>query len=956
MMFLKKIRLGESETMTAVAADDAFLRPFRYRLEIPSDPLFASDVQWHLGYIGSFGFLLTKSAAATGGIEAVWADYQGDDIDVGIWDDGVQQTHWDLSANYDASKQVTVSGTLNDGQPLTSTDGHGTSVAGLIAADDNGRGGVGIAHDAQITAIRIFGGADDINSAWFRYLLTLDSLGQFDVTNHSYGGTPDFYKYGDVAKFETAAIAGRGGLGTVNLKSAGNSNIDGNGEALDASRFTVTVAAVGGNSTGNIASYSTYGAHVLVSAPAASVTADLLGSTAGYNGLLSDDYTNGFGGTSAASPVTAGVVTLMLDANPELGWRDVQNILAYSAVGVGSLYSGVTANENFAWKWNGTGNWNGGGLHFSEDYGYGMVNAFNAVRMAEVWGILHAQPATSANEERASTGTLQAEQPITDLGTSSYRFTVAQDIALEHVALTVSLTHTYFTDLRIRLISPDGTVMTLYDGSTGNSSTSDGTFTYTFGAEGFRGERSAGEWVLQIQDAYLYDTGTLKSVAFTGYGAVAESHSVYHYTNEILQAVQLPGQSGRAMLADTDGGTDWIDAAAMSADLVLMLAAGSTSMAGGMAFMTIAAETLIENAIAGDGGDRIEGNDVANVIYGMRGDDVLYGMAGDDRLFGGAGFDVAVFRGMYADYQITAANGFTTVVGPDGTDIQSGFEILRFDDGDYADPSAGLPPSDQVAPTLASTSPGDNAAGVLSGANIVLTFSEAVKAGSGAISLFASNGVLFQRFDAGELLYSGNTVTIDPSASLAKDASYYVKVDSGAIRDLAGNAFAGISDTTTLNFSTEVSVTVINGTFGNDRLNGGSGSDQLQGFGGSDILNGRLGADILNGGSGKDYFVFDTALGGGNIDIIQDYSIRDDTIRIENAIFTKLTKTGTLSSSYFRANSGGVALDSNDYILFDTATGKVYYDADGNGAAGAVHFMTLAGITGGMTAAEFSVT
>ncbi len=955
MISIEKTILGELEALF-VSIDAALARPFRYRLTVPTDALYSSDVQWHLGYIGSFGFRSSPSAAATGGLEAVWADYQGDGIDVGIWDDGVQRTHWDLSANYDASKQVTVSGTLNDGQPLTSTDGHGTAVAGLIAADDNGTGGVGIAHDAQITAIRIFGGADDINSAWSRYLQTLDSLGQFDVTNHSYGGYPDFSRYGDVAKFQAAAVSGRDGLGTVNVKSAGNDNVDGNGEALDSSRFTVTVAAIGNNSTGNIASYSTYGAHVLVSAPAASVTTDLLGSSAGYNGLLSDDYTNSFGGTSAAGPVTAGVVALMLDANPELGWRDVQNILAYSAVGVGSLYSGVTTNEGFGWKWNGAGNWNGGGLHFSEDYGYGMVNAFNAVRMAEVWSILHAQAATSANEASASTATLVAEQALADLATSTYRFTVAQDIALEHVALTVSLTHTYFTDLRIRLISPDGTSLTVYDGSTGSASTADGTFTYTFGAEGFRGESSVGEWTLQITDAYRYDTGTLKSVAFTGYGATAGFDSVYHYTNEILQVAQLSGQSARTSLADTDGGTDWINTAAMAADLVLKLAAGSTSTAASTAFMTIAADTQIENAIAGDGDDLIEGNDAGNVIYGMRGDDVLYGLAGDDRLFGGAGTDVAVFRGVYADYQITLVDGVTTVVGPDGTDIQSGFEILRFDDGDYADPSAPLPPADQIAPTLASSTPADNATGVTVGANIVLSFSEAVKAGTGAISLYAADGTLFQRFGVADLVFSGNTVTIDPASSLAKDASYFVQIDAGAILDLAGNAFTGIDNATTLNFSTETSVTVINGTNSNDRLTGTTGSDLIQGFGGSDILNGRLGADTLNGGSSKDYFVFDTALGGGNVDIVQDYNVRDDTIRLENAIFTKLTKTGTLSSSFFRASSGGTALDSNDYILFDTATGKVYYDADGNGAAGAVHFLTLVGISSGVTASEFSVT
>ena len=85
--------------------------------------------------------------------QAIWRDYQGDGVAVGIWDDGVQRTHWDLSANYDANKQVTIKGTLNNGQPLTNSDAHGTSVAGLIAADNNGQGGVGIAHDARITAI-----------------------------------------------------------------------------------------------------------------------------------------------------------------------------------------------------------------------------------------------------------------------------------------------------------------------------------------------------------------------------------------------------------------------------------------------------------------------------------------------------------------------------------------------------------------------------------------------------------------------------------------------------------------------------------------------------------------------------------------------------------------------------------------------------------------------------------
>ena len=109
---------------------------------------------------------------------------------------------------------------------------------------------------------------------------------------------------------------------------------------------------------------------------------------------------NGLTARRFATPIVSGVVALMLQANPNLGWRDVQNILAASATHTGSAIGAVTpgTNENSNWFLNDAANWNGGGMHFSNDYGYGVVNAYNAVRMAEVWSLF--QPAqTSANEQ-----------------------------------------------------------------------------------------------------------------------------------------------------------------------------------------------------------------------------------------------------------------------------------------------------------------------------------------------------------------------------------------------------------------------------------------------------------------------------------------------------------------------------------------------------------------------------
>ena len=853
----------------------------------PSDPLF--NQQWHLASIGRLGFALGTDFA---GLERIWADFTGDGVKVGIWDDGVEASHWDLDGNYDASMQVTIDGTRNNGQPLTASDGHGTAVAGLIAAENNGVGGVGVAFDASITGIRIFGGADDINSNWSRYLKTLDYLGDFDVANHSYGGSPSFYVYGDVAKFEKSAEDGRGGLGTVNVKSAGNSNIDGNGEALDASRFTVTVGALDAN--GQVAYYSTYGAHLLVSAPAGSVTTDRLGNGNGYDGLLNGDYTNSFGGTSAASPITAGVVSLMLEANPGLGWRDVQNILSYSSVGTGSLYSGPATYENNSWKWTGADNWNGGGLHYSEDYGYGMVNAFNAVRMAEVWSAFNPAPATSANEQSVTSGTVTANKAIVDLATLSFSFMVSQSIALEYVALTISLTHSYFTDLRMDLISPDGTQMSFYDGSSGDGTTADGNFSYTFGLDGYRGESSYGQWTVQIEDTYGADQGTLQSVKFTGYGSTISADNVYHYTDEVLTA--QAAQTGREVLTDSDGGVDWIDASAMYRNLVLNLTEGSTSTLAGTAFLTIAAGTSIEHAIAGDGDDLITGNSLDNSIYGMR---------GDDTMDGGDGTDTAVFFGNLADYTITNSGGVVTVSGASGTDTLTNFEFLAFDDQTIETQFAGL---DVSAPLLTGSTPADNSSAVNLDADIVLTFNEAVKAGTGFIVIHNSNGNVWRSIDVtdtSQVSIVGKTVRINPSADLAFDSSYYVTVDAGAIRDSSENGFGGIAGSGALNFATRSQYNIITGDGGRNRLTGTNGDDLISGLGNNDRLAGGNGNDVLIGGDGND------RLDGGRGQDTASYAGSSGSIKVD-LNNTRAQQTGAAGKDTIRNIENVTGGDGND--------------------------------------------
>lgn len=152
---------------------------------------------------------------------------------------------------------------------------------------------------------------------------------------------------------------------------------------------------------------------------------------------------------------------------------------------------------------------------------------------------------------------------------------------------------------------------------------------------------------------------------------------------------------------------------------------------------------------------------------------------------------------------------------------------------------------------------------------------------------------------------------------------------------LQSTTITGTSAGNTLNGTTGNDV--IFGLGGADKLYGRAGADQLYGGTGNDRLWGGAGADVLSGGTGTDIFVFDAPFAAA-VDRITDFSPADDTIRLENAIFTGLV-TGGLRTSAFHA--GTKAHDSTDRVIYDAGTGAVYFDADGTGALAAQQFAQL---------------
>ncbi|HTV68218.1 MAG TPA: calcium-binding protein [Rhizobiaceae bacterium] len=138
-------------------------------------------------------------------------------------------------------------------------------------------------------------------------------------------------------------------------------------------------------------------------------------------------------------------------------------------------------------------------------------------------------------------------------------------------------------------------------------------------------------------------------------------------------------------------------------------------------------------------------------------------------------------------------------------------------------------------------------------------------------------------------------------------------------------------------------------------LGGSAGDDILHGMDGNDRLNGGTGFDRLFGGADDDTFIFNVALTSENRDIINDFDRFDDTIQLDNAVFTAVGVVGALAPGAFVSNTTGLAAQIDDRIIYNRTTGQLFYDSDGSGAAARILFATLQNKPAVVTAADFQV-
>lgn len=437
-----------------------------------NDPLF--EKQWHL--------LNPNFPGNDINVTGLWYEnITGHGIVTAIVDDGLDYENDDLKNNFCAEGSWDFNDNTALPKPRLKDDYHGTRCAGEVAAARNEFCGIGVAYDAKVAGIRILSGEITAEDEAASLIYGLDVN---DIYSCSWGPADDGqHLQGPSDLVKKAMIKGvqegRENKGAIYIFASGNGGGFGDNCNFDGytnSIYSITVGAIDHR-----------GLHPPYSESCSAVMVVTYSSGSGeyiYSTDINDKCSDKHGGTSAAAPLAAGVYTLVLEANPNLTWRDLQYL---------SILSSEQINDQ-------DGEWQEGplGKMYSHRYGYGKLDAYNIVDMARSWENVNPQtwyysPTKYVYSSRFSVEDMESIITIDQEALENSNFK-----RVEHVTVTVDIESTVRGTTEVDLISPRGTISQLAVFRKLDHSV-DGFRNWTFMSVAHWGEEGLGDWKLKVR-------------------------------------------------------------------------------------------------------------------------------------------------------------------------------------------------------------------------------------------------------------------------------------------------------------------------------------------------------------------------------------------------------------------------------------------------------------------------
>ncbi|XP_071392000.1 proprotein convertase subtilisin/kexin type 7 isoform X2 [Centroberyx affinis] len=472
-----------------------------------NDPRYPK--QWHLHNDLSKGMDIN--------VTGVWErNITGRGVTVVVVDDGVEHTLQDIQPNYSPEGSYDLNS--NDPDPMPHPDAHsdnhhGTRCAGEIAAvPNNSFCAVGVAYGSKVAGIRVLDGplTDSMEAIAFNKHYQVNDVYSCSWGPDDDGRTVDGPHPLGKAALQHGVIAGRRGFGSIFVVASGNGgqyNDNCNYDGYANSIYTITIGAVDEN--GRMPFYAEECASMLA------VTFSSGGNemrsivTSDWSMLHGTGCTDGHTGTSAAAPLAAGMVALMLQVRPCLTWRDVQHIIAFTAT-----------------KYDTSADWrkNGAGFHHSHQHGFGLLNAWRLVNAAKVWEsvpfLVSYQSPVLKEEEPIM---IYPDKLIHIWNVTSADLSQSGLQTLEHVSVTVTISHPCRGNVEIMLVCPSG-MTSLIGARRAIDTDPSGYQDWTFSTVRCWGERAEGQYRLQIADhkpasQRCAAVGVLKQWKLTLYGS-----------------------------------------------------------------------------------------------------------------------------------------------------------------------------------------------------------------------------------------------------------------------------------------------------------------------------------------------------------------------------------------------------------------------------------------------------